>query len=101
MQSRVFAFGSNKVNEPAVPLITTIWPIPGTLSNYAMCVLLFTILNCIVNVHLQALMKGCLLKFTFSGFNPSSLVTATERAAKASLISNTSTSSSDQPAFAT
>lgn len=38
---------------------------------------------------------------TFSGFNPSSLAIAMERAAKASLISNTSTSSSDQPAFAT
>jgi hypothetical protein len=38
---------------------------------------------------------------TFSGFNPSSLAIAADTAAKASLISNRSTSSRDQPAFAT
>ena len=51
--------------------------------------------------HSFASSQDCLVMLTFSGFNPSSLAIATERAAKASLISNTSTSSSDHPAFAT
>lgn len=78
----------------------TVWPLLAALQS---CVCLgFAVYDQICTAtHIANRPPGCSLRFTFSGFNPSSLVIATERAAKASLISNTSTSSRDQPAFAT